>query len=425
MRTDPLTGRFMAETRLTPQIVYTGRLEGLEGGRTYQIDLVDAFRDEVLASALVAPERKIAPSPNTHVLDGLFTVQVGEWAHIEPVWGRFTFLFADFDGECLHLINDWHVCRERINDWDCNKFLLTTWSESNDAEKFFWLIKVFPDGQVMVLLNEKPVEEFVEARYAHAFSPLIADTNHSIYELRIQVAKAHHKQGQLKPQKAWQWEMEWLDPIMPSLMPARAEMPFSVWPAVAQNGIFPVPELCEDAREKGGVMAKEPVRVRGALYPEGGLSLHTDWQPPQLPAARLAPEGPRPLADMRVTLQQDTAHITVQLSWDRGPLPLICRTKTLPALAPLLERAYQRQLQEAQERQKAEFQKKSPEPEKIPPYRSEGWGLNSAWRGPLREWGKDHFTPEWEDTPDEPSEENISLRKRRIGGDKNNPIRLG
>ncbi len=111
----------MAETRLTPQIVYTGRLEGLEGGRTYQIDLVDAFRDEVLASALVAPERKIAPSPNTHVLDGLFTVQVGEWAHIEPVWGRFTFLFADFDGECLHLINDWHVCRERINDWDCNK----------------------------------------------------------------------------------------------------------------------------------------------------------------------------------------------------------------------------------------------------------------------------------------------------------------
>ncbi len=393
--------------------MYTGRLEGLEGGHTYQIDLVDEFSDEVLASALVAPERKIAPCPNAHVLDGKFTLQVGEWASIEPVWGRFTFLFADFDGECLHLINDWHVCRERINDWDYNEFAIKIWSVSNKEERFSWLIKVFPNGEVAVRLNGESVEDFVEAQYAHEISPLIADTRHSIYELRIQVAEAHLKRGQRRPQKSWRWEMEWLDPIMPSLSPSRAEKPFPVLPAVAHNGIFPRPELPEEEKQKGGVMAQEPVRVSGELYPEGGLSLRADWQPPLLPFARLAPRIFPPQADMRLTLQQDTAHITVQLAPDRrrpSRPSLVCRAKTLPALAPLLERAcLRRKLKEAEERQKEDFKVKLPPPRNIPSYRSEAGEWSSPRSGPLMDCIKGYHTPEREDTTHKPSEDNSDV----------------
>jgi hypothetical protein len=291
------------EISLRPRVyAYQGRLSDLKLGATYEFEVVARGRPaEVLESGLFATERFIPPSVKGHVVDGLFTCQGAdhEWADVEPVKGRYAYLYADFDGVSLHLMNDWHLCREPISEWDYNKFQVRTWP-ADDADRrraIQWLIRVYPNGKVAVDLNGEDASIFVCGAHAHGLSPLVPDTMHSRYELSLDILGANLAQSDEVPEDGWEWEMEWLDPLAGS--PNRAAA--------------------------ASALVQEPVSVAGTLLPTGGMTIVAHWAPPPPPCKGGA-------LGTSVRCEGDSAEITVTCLGS-SPTDLVCRMRevTLPA----------------------------------------------------------------------------------------------
>lgn len=254
------------------------RLTALLAGETYRVDMVDP-QARVLDSALVAPERRVRPSGQGHIVDGVFTCMGDgrEWADIEPVKGRYSYLYADFDGTHLHILNDWHLCREPVSEWDFNKFEARTWPQGAQEQVIRWRICVYAHGEVRVEMNGAKSEGFVEGKYGHSTSVLIPHKEHSIYELSVAVAEAHRRQDRSTSAGDWQWEMEWLDPPAASPNAELAATTTSYFAPLGSPGL----SLERRLRDRPVGQVKEPVWVEGILLRDGGLTIAANWNPPK------------------------------------------------------------------------------------------------------------------------------------------------
>lgn len=322
----------LQEIGLQPETTFRGRLTNLRPGASYEFEVVAPSSGQVMDSGLFATERLVPPSAKAHVVDGVFTRSGsdGEWSDVEPVKGRYAYLYADFDGTRLHLLNDWHLCRQHVSPWEFNKFELRTWpADDRMRERLIrWLIRVFADGHVEVSANGLPAAEFVTGKYGHATSPLVPKEEHSLYELSIAVAEAYDPHSET-PDTGWKWDMEWLDP-----------------PGAAFNWIQPKASvqresvLVPDPKTSAGtpsskpvVLVQEPVRVRGTLFPEGGMTVIGEWVPP--PARN--GNGCHTI----VRCHRDDAEVQVawsQVAWigrSATPAAVVCRVREVEVPRPI------------------------------------------------------------------------------------------
>ena len=81
-----------------------------------------------------------------HNVDGQVTGD--EWSDIEPVRGRFSNLYLDFDGTSIHMLNDWIFSDNRTVAPQCYS-VLDVWSgvPNGTGSIDTWQFKVFGDGQ--------------------------------------------------------------------------------------------------------------------------------------------------------------------------------------------------------------------------------------------------------------------------------------
>ncbi len=310
------------EVALSPSVAYEGELNNLQPGRTYQVDII-APATGVLSSAIIAPERSIPQSARGHMVDGAFTSVIEEWSDIVPIRGRYAHLYADFDGTCLHILNDWHICKEPINEWDYNKFEIRTWPENDQEQTLVWIIRVYPNGRVNVLLNDEFVDDLVDGTHGHGRSPLLPDKDHSIYELSVDVDAAHRRHGHTKPAEAWRWEMTWLDPLVASPNSRMADLVVAYQPPILVDGRPGDPCPTDD---KIG-LAQEPVHVSGKLLAAGGMTITAHWCPPTPPEDSDA-------AHVWIRCLADTAEVYVSTVPGQGEQDITCRLTQLPELSP-------------------------------------------------------------------------------------------
>ncbi len=104
-----------------------------------------------------------------------------EWFDVQPAQGRYTYFYADFDGQNLWLLNDWFYNGENI-DPDCyNQFQVWT---GGGAER--WEIRAYGDQHVEVTRNGEQIDTSsgVEGGAYYGPSPNVAEP-HTIYELKI------------------------------------------------------------------------------------------------------------------------------------------------------------------------------------------------------------------------------------------------
>lgn len=244
----------------------------MEPGRVYQVDLVgpDGTVEDV---GFIAPECYVPPSVYGHAVDGSFSTG-GEWSDVRPTKGRYAYLYADFDGSCLHLMNDWHLARNQVSDADFNKFLISMWSSEDGTRRLDWLIRVYASGKVGVDLNGLEIPDLVTGRYGHGRSPMVQDALHSLYELSVDVVGGCYRLGWAPPETAWYWSMEWLDPMVasPSAGVAALEVPYQ-----PSNTANPPSTSWHPG------LVREPVQVTGLLCPAGGMTIAAHWRPPAPP----------------------------------------------------------------------------------------------------------------------------------------------
>ncbi|NPV49143.1 MAG: hypothetical protein HPY69_19540 [Armatimonadetes bacterium] len=262
------------EVEFVVQPVHRAVVRGLQPGRVYRVDVIDPTSGVLLDAGLCSPQRLIPPSPSDHHVDGAFSqgVTYPEWDEVQPVTGRYSHLYADFDGRWLHILNDWYLCREYLNERDFNKFQLSTWPADSSQERLDWLIKVFADGHIEVKLGDYDAEEFGVSAYDHGTSPLVPGEDHSIYELSIDVAEAHRRLGQEPSARGWDWKMEWLDPLVAS---RNAE-------AASRTSDFSLPldaiTDCGDVPTYPEGLIREPTHLSGQLLAGGGLTVTAHWR---------------------------------------------------------------------------------------------------------------------------------------------------
>ena len=125
-----------------------------------------------------------------HVTDGEFTgwsvgqSLTGEWSGTRPAIGRFTNAYFNFDGDRLHILNDWVFNDNSPVQSNCYN-LFNAWTGSGRER---WELKVYGDKTVQVKLNNEIVEQSDERVNAtgaigFTFSPRRERSNHSIFEL--------------------------------------------------------------------------------------------------------------------------------------------------------------------------------------------------------------------------------------------------
>ena len=125
-----------------------------------------------------------------HVTDGEFTgwsvgqSLTGEWSGTRPAIGRFTNAYFNFDGDRLHILNDWVYNGVQAVESNCYN-LFNAWTGSGRER---WELKVYGSGVVSVKLNGKIVlqnDNRVNATGAIGFftSPVRSQANHSIFEV--------------------------------------------------------------------------------------------------------------------------------------------------------------------------------------------------------------------------------------------------
>ena len=108
-----------------------------------------------------------------------------EWSCAPNVMGVYTYVFFDYDGEFLHLVNDWHLNDEAaIEPTAFNLF--RAWTDDGAVA---WTIRVYGDQHVEVARNEEPVDDPASLGVVGAAgfgrSPFVPDFDHTIFELRF------------------------------------------------------------------------------------------------------------------------------------------------------------------------------------------------------------------------------------------------
>ena len=120
-----------------------------------------------------------------HTVNGTFTDWMPgtnapyEWFDIQPAVGRYTYLYVDFDGHRLHLLNDWHYMGSDVSATCYNEFNVFT---GGGAEH--WNIKVYGDGHIDVTRNDMPyMSPDIDGAKSFGRSPQVPDVDHTIWEL--------------------------------------------------------------------------------------------------------------------------------------------------------------------------------------------------------------------------------------------------
>ncbi len=114
-------------------------------------------------------------APVEHVIDGEFSG--GEWDSANPLQGRLTDLYLDFEAPYLYLLNDWRANTEGVRP-DCfNLFVL--WVEEREIE-----VRVFGSGEVTARLDGARADDLVTGAYGFGSSPGWS-TPHTIYEFQL------------------------------------------------------------------------------------------------------------------------------------------------------------------------------------------------------------------------------------------------
>ena len=125
-----------------------------------------------------------------HVTDGEFTgwsvgqSLTGEWAGTRPAIGRFTNAYFNYDGERLHILNDWIYNDVLEVEATCYN-LFNAWTGSGRER---WELKVYGSGRVSVKLNGKAIMQTNKVANStgaigfHA-SPIRKQSKHSIFEV--------------------------------------------------------------------------------------------------------------------------------------------------------------------------------------------------------------------------------------------------
>jgi len=166
----------------------------LETGAFAPVELVtaDNLRSNIFATqtldlgdepGALLNERSAYP----HTVDGVFTdwsAEVDaahEWDDVTPAQGRYTLAYFDYDGESLHILNDWHINDVTGIKPECyNQFNAYTGSGTEQ-----WVVRVYGDGRTQVDLNGARVElAAAEGATGFAASPLNGDL-HTIFELKL------------------------------------------------------------------------------------------------------------------------------------------------------------------------------------------------------------------------------------------------
>jgi len=124
-----------------------------------------------------------------HATDGAFTdwdpeepLALGtEWSDVQPLEGQFTWLYVDYDGEKIHILNDWHYNDATPPDPACyNEFDFS--SNGTDLN-----IKVYGDQTIVVMLDGAPADIESEGGSGFGRSPMVPDRDHTLWELAITV----------------------------------------------------------------------------------------------------------------------------------------------------------------------------------------------------------------------------------------------
>lgn len=136
------------------------------------------------------------PKPTfQHVTDGKFTAwsyrratMLGEWRNVRPAIGRFTNAYFNYDGNSLHILNDWIYGDVSEVTSNCYN-LFNAWTGSGRER---WELKVYGDGRVAVKLNGVTIDqtnEDVRATGAIGFeySPRYM-SKHTIFELSFKAS---------------------------------------------------------------------------------------------------------------------------------------------------------------------------------------------------------------------------------------------
>ena len=132
------------------------------------------------------------PAPTTkHVCDGAFTDSSAggdlvEWKGITPAIGRFTNAYFSYDGEKLHILNDWIYNTDK--DVKANCYNLFNAFTGDGKER--WIIKVYGDKHVEVNLNGAPLKDSDGSCGAvnMNISPKFQQKSHTIFELSFKAS---------------------------------------------------------------------------------------------------------------------------------------------------------------------------------------------------------------------------------------------
>ena len=125
--------------------------------------------------------------PYPHTVDGAFTDWTAgsdgdhEWKATVPAMGKYTYAYFDYDGEALHILNDWHVNDAAALTPTCFN-LFKAWTGGGSEQ---WTVRVYGSGTVTVELNGTPVDlDGAEGAVGFGPSPLVP-VDHTIFELRL------------------------------------------------------------------------------------------------------------------------------------------------------------------------------------------------------------------------------------------------
>ena len=108
-----------------------------------------------------------------------------EWHDIAPVRGRFTNIYFDFDGEYLHVLNDWIYNDDPLRPVYPECFnLFEVWTGGGTER---WTIKVFGDQTTEVTRNGEAAKDNCGATGNSKYSPKDTKNPHTIFELSFKV----------------------------------------------------------------------------------------------------------------------------------------------------------------------------------------------------------------------------------------------
>lgn len=137
------------------------------------LSLIFGFSASAEAAIISNPQSTVP-----HTVDGFFTDYgsgLEEWSDIDPQAGRYSYVYVDYDGTNMYIMNDWFVNTEGAASTSYNLFNFTTNTD-------FYEMKVYGDGHV-VFASLSPEPAF-SGKYSYGVSPNVS-TPHAMWEISI------------------------------------------------------------------------------------------------------------------------------------------------------------------------------------------------------------------------------------------------